>query len=136
LGTIQSYRDLKVWQEGKAISILVYRITSAFPAEERFGLVSQIRRSAVSIPSNIAEGWGRNTNQNLIMFLRNSMGSLCELETQLEISFELGFVNKQTFEEIQQRLNLLSRQLIKFIKSINDKKILSEPTIAYEVELQ
>lgn len=136
MGTIQSYRDLKVWQEGKAISILVYRITSAFPAEERFGLVSQIRRSAVSIPSNIAEGWGRNTNQNLIMFLRNSMGSLCELKTQLEISFELGFVNEQTFEEIQQRLNLLSRQLIKFINSINDKKILSEPTIAYEVELQ
>lgn len=136
MGTIQSYRDLKVWQEGKAISILVYRITSAFPAEERFGLVSQIRRSAVSIPSNIAEGWGRNTNQNLIMFLRNSMGSLCELETQLEISFELGFVNEQAFEEIQQRLNLLSRQLIKFINSINDKKILSEPTIAYEVELQ
>lgn len=136
MGTIQSYRDLKVWQEGKAISILVYRITSAFPAEERFGLVSQIRRSAVSIPSNIAEGWGRNTNQNLIMFLRNSMGSLCELETQLEISFELGFVNEQTFEEIQQRLNLLSRQLKKFINSINEKKILSEPTIAYEAELQ
>ncbi|MFN3341428.1 MAG: four helix bundle protein [Flavobacteriales bacterium] len=125
-----------MWQEGKAISILVYRITSAFPAEERFGLVSQIRRSAVSIPSNIAEGWGRNTNQNLIMFLRNSMGSLCELETQLEISFELGFVNEQTFEEIQQRLNLLSRQLKKFINSINEKKILSEPTIAYEAELQ
>src|SRR6266850_2899662 len=87
----QSYKDLVVWQKGIEIAKLVYQLTARFPAEEKFGLISQMRRAAVSIPSNIAEGQARHTTGEFIQFISHAEGSVAELETQLILSIELGF---------------------------------------------
>jgi four helix bundle protein len=86
----QSHRDLGVWQRSMDLTLAVYRLTQGFPREEAFGLTSQMRRSAVSIPSNIAEGFGRMSRREFNRFLLIARGSNCELQTQLEISKALG----------------------------------------------
>jgi four helix bundle protein len=83
---IHSFRDLQIWQKAMQLAVAVYRLTDAFPREERYGLTSQIRRSAVSIPSNIAEGQGRTNLGEFRQFLGIARGSNCELQTQLEIA--------------------------------------------------
>ena len=88
---IRTFRDLVVWQKGIALAKLVYSLSRNFPPEEKFGLASQIRRAAVSVPSNIAEGQARNTRGEFIQFLSHAEGSLAELDTQLRISNEIGF---------------------------------------------
>lgn len=88
-----SYLDLKVWIEARHLSKEIYELTKKYPGEEKFGLVSQMRRSAVSIPSNIAEGCGRNHPKDCLKFFFISRGSLYELETQLYISFDLKFID-------------------------------------------
>ena len=87
----RDYKDLLVWQKGIALAKEVYTVTRTFPPEEKFGLISQMRRAAVSVPSNIAEGQARNTRGEFIQFLSNAEGSLAELDTQTRISLELGF---------------------------------------------
>ena len=114
----QNYKDLVVWQKGIALAKAVYQLTSRFPSEEKFGLVAQMRRAAVSIPSNIAEGQARHTTGEFIQFISHAEGSTAELETQLILSVELGFsVQKQTttefvlLDEIRRMLNGLRRKL-------------------------
>jgi four helix bundle protein len=116
--SIQSYRDLVVWQKAMDLVVESYRATKTFPSEERFGLTNQIRRSAVSIPSNIAEGQGRAHTKEFLNHLSIAKGSLCELETQLEISFRVGFMPKseQTplmglSDEIGRMLTVLRQKL-------------------------
>src|ERR1700722_13943641 len=92
---MQSYKELLVWQVAMGLVADVYRITRRFPREEVYGLTSQIQRSAVSVPSNIAEGQGRATRGEFIQFLGHSRGSLFELETQLTIAGELGYLESQ-----------------------------------------
>ena len=87
-----TYRDLKVWQRSVDLVLLVYAITQQFPKEETYGLISQMRRCAVSIPSNIAEGKGRSTRKDMNVFLCHARGSVHELETQFLIAERLGFV--------------------------------------------
>lgn len=94
--------------------------TKSFPEEEKYGLVSQMRRSAVSVPSNIAEGWGRMSKKNYIQFLRTARGSLFELETQIIISAELN-LNKNT-ENIESLIVEISKMLNALIKSLNERK--------------
>lgn len=91
---IQTYRDLIVWQKSLVLVTSVYQATKDFPSTEIYGLTSQIRRSAVSIPSNIAEGYGRKSNKDFIRFLQISKGSLFELQTQWEISSNLRYLEK------------------------------------------
>jgi four helix bundle protein len=91
---VKHYKDLKVWQKGMHLSKSVYQLTSAFPREERFGLTAQLRRAAVSVPSNIAEGQARHGTREFLQFLSHASGSLAELETQLLLSTELGFCSK------------------------------------------
>jgi four helix bundle protein len=88
---VRSYKDLWVWQRAIDLVIVVYELTRTFPQDERFGLTSQMRRAAVSVPSNIAEGQARQTTQEFRRSLRNALGSLGELETQLIVSRQLGF---------------------------------------------
>ena len=88
------YRDLLVWQKGIALVKTIYEITRAFPDEERFGLISQMRRAAISIPSNIAEGQARKTTAEFVHFLSTAEGSLAELDTQLTVSGELGYSSR------------------------------------------
>ncbi len=89
-----SYKDLMVWQKGMELSKQVYRLTKAFPQDERFGLVSQMRRAAVSIPSNIAEGQARHTSKEFVQFLSHAEGSVAELDTQLLLGIELEFCTR------------------------------------------
>ena len=114
----QNYKDLVVWQKGIALAKAIYQLTSRFPSEEKFGLVSQMRRAAVSIPSNVAEGQARHTTGEFIQFISHAEGSTAELETQLILSVELGFVvNEQTtnefilLDDIRRMLNGLRRKL-------------------------
>ena len=97
---MQSYRDLKVWQESMKLATEIYSVTGDFPTTERYGLSQQMRRAAVSIPSNIAEGYGRKTAKQRYNFLENALGSLFELETQIELSHRLGFLAEANFEEL------------------------------------
>ena len=86
MGVIKTFRDLIVWQKAMDLVVKIYKVTNNFPDEEKYGLVSQLRGAGVSVSSNIAEGFGRNSNKTFIVFLNYSMGSLMEVETQLEIS--------------------------------------------------
>ena len=114
----QSYRDLIVWQKSIELAKQLYQLTAEFPQEEKFGLISQIRRAAVSVPSNIAEGQARNTTGEFIQFISHAEGSAAELDTQLLLSVELGFVQPTRtaaaftlIEEIRRMLNALRRRV-------------------------
>lgn len=89
---LKSYKELKVWQKSYQLCLHVYKITSGFPKGERYGLSSQIRRSAISVPSNIAEGYGRKTTADYVRSLYIAYGSTCELETQILLSWDLGYI--------------------------------------------
>jgi four helix bundle protein len=99
--SVQSFRDLVVWQRAMQLTVAVYRLTQDFPSEELYGLTSQIRRSAVSIPSNIAEGQGRSTAGEFRQFLGIARGSTCEIQTQLEIARALNFGNPKLIDEAE-----------------------------------
>ena len=114
----RSYQDLVVWQKGIALAKLVYSMTGTFPSEEKFGLIAQMRRAAVSVPSNIAEGQARHTTGEFIQFLSHAEGSVAELDTQLILAVELGFCRDadaappfQLVEELRRMLNTLRRKL-------------------------
>jgi len=92
------HKNLKAWQLAMDIAEKIYSTTDSFPSAEKFGLVSQMRRSAISVPSNIAEGAGRNTKREFVNFLHISQGSLSELDTQLELSLRLQFIDKKTWD--------------------------------------
>ena len=116
--TTRSYKDLVVWQKGIALAKLVYSLTRSFPTEERFGIVAQMRRAAVSIPSNVAEGQARHTTGEFIQAISHAEGSVAELDTQLILSIELKFCGSTAAEpiftlvsEIRRMLNALRRKL-------------------------
>lgn len=117
-GPIRDYRDLTVWKEAMEIAELVCRLTRAFPREEAFGLTSQMRRSAVSIPSNIAEGFGRAQRKVFIQFLRIAQGSLKELETQLMLSVRVELVASKDVADVQTRCQTLGRRLVQYVRSL------------------
>jgi four helix bundle protein len=117
--TIKSYKDLLIWQKGIQIVVLTYKITESFPQEELYALTSQIKRAAVSIPSNIAEGYGRNTDKSFSHFIHNSRGSLFELETQLLIANELGFIKDfESFEQVNFYIQEESKMINAFSKTL------------------
>ncbi len=111
------YRNLKVWQLGKELTIDIYNITKLFPAEERFGLISQINRAAVSIPSNLAEGLSRTSNKEQIHFIEFSYGSLMELACQIEIAYELKYINNEQINDIFEKIEKLAVMLSNYKKS-------------------
>lgn len=90
------HKKLNAWQYGMDIAVSVYKITEKFPSEEKFGLISQMRRCGVSIPSNVAEGTARKSKKEFVNFLYISLGSLSELDTQLELAKQLGFIDETT----------------------------------------
>lgn len=110
-----SYRELDVWKLGMASAKAVYALTASFPSNESFGLTSQMRRAAVSIPSNIAEGKARSTTTEFRRFLQVARGSLAELETQLELSVELGYANREKSRELWALLQELGAKLSSLI---------------------
>ena len=114
----QNFKDLLVWQRGMELAKRIYEITQRFPPDERFGLVAQMRRCAVSIPSNLAEGQARHTTGEFVQFISHSEGSLAELETQLRLSLDFGYCDAVEtegllvfMEELRKMLNALRRRL-------------------------
>jgi four helix bundle protein len=97
--TAKHYKELLIWQKGMVLAKGVYGLTASFPADERFGLVSQMRRAAISVPSNIAEGQARQGTREFLQFLSHASGSLAELETQLLLSIDLAYCKKGEVEE-------------------------------------
>src|SRR5690606_1369731 len=116
-----NFRDLLIWQKAIALVTKLYKSTQAFPKEEVFGLTSQIRRCSVSIPSNIAEGYGRNSNTEFLRFLNISLGSLFELQTQLEIACNIEYLDKETFNTIYNDTREREIMLVSFSKKIKDR---------------
>ena len=98
--TIKSFTDLNAWKEGHVLVLMVYKLTRIFPVDQRYELTSQIQRAVVSITSNIAEGFARHSNRENIQFYYMSLGSLTEVQNQLLIARDLGFINKKLFSEV------------------------------------
>jgi four helix bundle protein len=116
---IVQFRDLKVWKLGKEIVLDVYRITKEFPREEIYGLMAQMRKAAVSIPSNVAGGFNRVHNKEYRQFLYVSLGSCAELETQVEISAELGYVDQKGLALMIEKLDHEARMLRNLIRKLS-----------------
>ncbi|MBU0484681.1 MAG: four helix bundle protein [Proteobacteria bacterium] len=112
------HHKLNVWQRAMAFVKDIYQVTARFPEEEKFGLVSQMRRAAISIPSNIAEGAARNTHREFVHFLHIAQGSISELETQLIISKDLGLISEESCQKIIAELDEISKMVVGLQKSL------------------
>lgn len=117
---IKEFTDLIVWQESHKLILLIYQVTRKFPREEIFGITAQMRRAAVSITSNIAEGFARRSKKEKIQFYYIAKGSLVELESQLFIVRDIKYLEYKDFELIYEQLSSARRLLVAFIKSTND----------------
>ena len=115
---IRSFRDLEVWKLGKKITLQIYRETQRFPREEVYGLTAQMRSAAVSVPSNIAEGFNRHHTREFCKFLRISLGSCGELETQTEISAELAYLNHHARDSLLSDLEREAKMLNSLIQKL------------------
>ncbi len=113
----KGFKDLLVWQKAKELTVIIYKETGTGTLSRDFGLRDQIRRSAVSIPSNIAEGDERDTDKESIRFFYIAKGSLAELRTQLQIAYEIGYLAKQTYESIDSECEILGKMIGKLIKA-------------------
>src|SRR3990172_7143085 len=115
---IESHRDLLVWQKSMDLVVAIYRITQKLPSHEQFGLISQLRRAAVSIPSNIVEGYGRQSSGSYRQFLSVSRGSLLEVETQIEICVRLGYLTEEDTSGVLAGITELGKMLTSLISKI------------------
>lgn len=122
MGDIRSYRDLVAWQKAMDFGIEVYKTTKTLPDSERFGLVSQLRRAAVSVASNIAEGYGRGTRSDYLRFLRTARGSLYEIDTQMLLAARLEYLTSNAYETIHERLNECGRLIAGLIRSLESEE--------------
>ncbi|MEC4887002.1 MAG: four helix bundle protein [Scytonema sp. PMC 1070.18] len=120
--TIQSYQDLKVWQEAMNLAESCYLVTKVFPKEETYGITSQIRRAAVSIPANIAEGYGRRNRGEYIHFLYIAQGSLKELETHLLLAMRIKLSSSQIISPVLNHCESVGKLLFLLIRSLENKK--------------
>ena len=116
---ITNFRDLEVWKLGKEIVLRIYRATTHFPRTEIYGLVSQMRRASVSIPSNVAEGFNRLHNKEYTQFLYVALGSCAELETQVEIVRDLGYLGLVEYRPLVEQLDHETRMLRNLIKRLS-----------------
>lgn len=118
---MDTHKDLRVWQQSMDMVASIYEKTKTFPKEELFGMVSQIRRAAVSVPSNIAEGYARGTDREKLHFLKISSGSMSEVDTQLLLCMKLGYLNQETYEELSEMVTSVWKQLNALISSIKKR---------------
>jgi four helix bundle protein len=122
MNQIRTHRDLLIWQKSMALVTEIYRKSQRFPAQEQYGLTSQIRRAAVSIPSNIAEGFGRQSTGDYIRFLNIAVGSLFEVQTQIEIALNLSFIQESEFTIIFESTREIDRMMSSLIQKLKIKK--------------
>ncbi len=114
---MKGFKELSVWQKGKDLAVKIYKISNQGALKEDFGLRDQIRRSAVSIPSNLAEGDERESDKESVRFFYIAKGSLAELRTQLQIAYEIGYIEKDVFNSLDQEYNMLGKMIGALIKS-------------------
>ena len=114
-----NYRNLMVWQNSRKLVKQIYDLTGKFPSEEKFGLANQIQRAAVSIPSNIAEGYGRNSDKEMIRFLSIAKGSLYEVETQLYIAIDLNYLSEKETQPVMEQCNEIGKMITGLIKTLS-----------------
>lgn len=119
--TQNGYKDLIAWQKGMDLVATIYDATQSFPSHEQFGLTSQLRRAAVSVPSNIAEGKAHYSNRDFVRFLRHARGSLAEIETQVLIAQQRKYLNTETATNLSQKIAELGRILSGLINSLRDE---------------
>ena len=119
---ISNYQDLDVWKRGMDIAVTVFNLTKSYPSDEKYGMISQMRRAANSIPANIAEGWARQSNKEFQYFLRVAQGSLRELETHIILSQRCGLSDAQTSAPILSEITILSKQLRALLISLSGAK--------------
>jgi four helix bundle protein len=124
---LRSYQDLKVWQAGMRLVLLTYRICSRFPKREIYGLASQIQRAAVSIPANIAEGYGRSHRGDYLRHLSVANGSLKELETEMLVATDLGYVPQEQSRQLLMDADELGRMLRTLIRKLGDRSLHPTP---------
>jgi four helix bundle protein len=116
---MRDFRKIQVWQKSHELTLRLYKVTSAFPKEELYGLTSQIRRASASIPSNIAEGCGRNTQTELARFIHIASGSASELDYHLLLAHDLGFLNQEIYLELDNMISEIKRMLHGFEKTVS-----------------
>ena len=117
---MQTYRDLLVWQKSMDLVTQVYQVTRSFPKEETYSVIDQIRRCAISVPSNMAEGYGRQTTKDYIRHMQISRGSLYELQTQIEICYNINYLSKGDFDKIYELCREIERMLNSLIKKLKE----------------
>jgi four helix bundle protein len=117
----QSFRELQIWQKAMQLTMAIFRLTRSFPREELYGLTGQLRRAAVSVPSNIAEGHGRLSNREFTQFLSIARGSICELQTQLEIARLLEFGTVKAIEEAERLSHEVGKMIFAFLGSLKSQ---------------
>lgn len=118
---MQNYKELKVWEKSHQLVLEIYQVTAKFPKEEVFGLTSQLRRAAASIPANIAEGCGKNTQLDLAKFLNISLGSANEIDYFLLLCKDLKYISETEFLELEDRINAVKAMLINLITKVRSK---------------
>jgi four helix bundle protein len=123
----ESFRNLAVWQRSIELTLAVYKLTASFPDSERFGLTNQLRRASVSVASNIAEGYGRSTKGEYILFLGHARGSNSEVETQIVIAKALGFGSKEMICMTEELCSEVGRMLTAVMKSLRSKSLVPSP---------
>jgi len=116
---VKDYRDLEIWKRGIDLAEQVYKIIALFPKEESYSLTSQLRRSMVSIPSNIAEGFARSSNNEYRQFLYYSLGSCAEATTQIIIASRFKYITEKQADDVVEKLNILSKMIMSLIKKLN-----------------
>ena len=118
---METHKDLRVWQQSIEMVTSIYMMTQSFPKEETFGLVSQLRRASVSVPSNIAEDYARGTDKEKLHFLRISSGSMSEVETQLLLGLNLGYIGQEKYNKLSEIVTSVWKQLNSLISSIKKR---------------
>ena len=118
---METHKDLRVWQQSIEMVTSIYLMTQSFPKEELFGLVSQLRRASVSVPSNIAEGYARGSDKEKLHFLRISSGSMSEVETQLMLGLNLGYIDQEKYNELSETVTSVWKQLNSLISTIKKR---------------
>ncbi len=114
---MSGFKDLKVWQRSKELAVLIYRLTQRGPFSRDYGFRDQIRRAAVSVPSNIAEGDERGSNKDSVRFFYFAKGSLAEIQTQLEIAYEIEYLDNSTFNDLDEKCTVIGKMLGSLIKA-------------------
>lgn len=119
---MDSYRELRVWQQGMDLAVACYEQTKSYPRDEMFGMTSQIRRAASSIPANIAEGWGRQSTGDYVRFLRIAQGSLKETETHLILSNRVGLLSASALSDLERQTESIGKMLASLIRKLQQSE--------------